>query len=207
MSPADRSLAAGTGSRSLASVYERRTGPRNAPSNLHRPRIALGPDAPRIKSAAVRDRLPAQSGQRAPLPAKDEDIASRPSRTCSLDRIAPDHLRTPHQHLSCKNRNASIRSCAASSPSHATSALSQAKQADRKSPPASTAVAARHPVGRQRSARHRGIPTTYAPSHTATVCPRRMPPREAPARCRGRVDRQTQHGALALNDICSGARP
>ena len=76
LSDADRSMAAATWRRTLASVYERRTGPRKlALESSVSPATRWDPMLPTIKPVALRDRFVRSSAQNAPLPSKNEDIA------------------------------------------------------------------------------------------------------------------------------------
>ncbi len=100
--PAERSQAAGNWQRSMAPLYERRTGPRKlaleadlAPATLWNPLL------PGLSAAPTVDRFVRTAGAVPPLPAQDEDIAFAPvallsrwieSRTLSSENLTRIYL-------------------------------------------------------------------------------------------------------------------
>jgi Asp-tRNA(Asn)/Glu-tRNA(Gln) amidotransferase A subunit family amidase len=76
MTDSEREMAARTWRRTLASVYERRSGPRQlALESTLAPATQWNPLPPGRKPAEPRDRFIASRGEPSPLPANDEDIA------------------------------------------------------------------------------------------------------------------------------------
>ena len=76
MSPAERGMAASSWRRSMASVYERRTGPRKlALESTVAPASRWDPVLPGQNAGPQRDRFVRSTPDPAPLPARDEDIA------------------------------------------------------------------------------------------------------------------------------------
>ena len=72
----ERAMAARTWRKTLASVYERRVGPRKlAPESNLAPATQWNPMLPSVKAAVERDRFVRSSAQSASLPTNDEDIA------------------------------------------------------------------------------------------------------------------------------------
>jgi len=79
MSDAEREMAAASWQRTLASVYERRTGPRKlALESTLAPATQWNPMLPGLKPAEQRDRFIRSKTETAPLPANDADIAFAP---------------------------------------------------------------------------------------------------------------------------------
>jgi Asp-tRNA(Asn)/Glu-tRNA(Gln) amidotransferase A subunit family amidase len=79
LSDTDRAMAAATWRRTLASVYERRTGPRKlALETTLSPATRWDPMLPVVKAVPSRDRFVRSSADATSLPAKDEDIAFAP---------------------------------------------------------------------------------------------------------------------------------
>jgi Asp-tRNA(Asn)/Glu-tRNA(Gln) amidotransferase A subunit family amidase len=79
MSDAEREMAAASWQRTLASVYERRTGPRKLSlESTLAPATQWNPMLPGLKPAEQRDRFIRSKGETAPLPANDADIAFAP---------------------------------------------------------------------------------------------------------------------------------
>jgi Asp-tRNA(Asn)/Glu-tRNA(Gln) amidotransferase A subunit family amidase len=79
LSPAARQTAAGSWRRTLASVYERRTGPRKfALDSKDSPATVWNPSLPGISTAPVRDRFVRTPATAIPLPADDAAIAFAP---------------------------------------------------------------------------------------------------------------------------------
>jgi len=79
LTEAERIMAAATWRRTLASLYERRTGPQKLPleSNLA-PATRWDPALPGVKVVAQQDRFVRSKADPGSLPAKDEDIAYAP---------------------------------------------------------------------------------------------------------------------------------
>jgi len=76
MTDAERAMAASTWRRTLASVYERRVGPRKLSlESTLAPATVWNPTLPGAKVPATQDRFVRSSGDGSSLPAKDEDIA------------------------------------------------------------------------------------------------------------------------------------
>ena len=78
MSEGDRALAAASWRQNLASLYERRTGPRKVPMDgTLAPASRWKPVSPELK-AAQQDRFIRSNDDAGPLPSKDDDIAFAP---------------------------------------------------------------------------------------------------------------------------------
>ena len=76
MTDSERAMAAGTWRRTLASVYERRSGPRKlALESTFAPATQWNPMLPGVKTVVQQDRFVRSRADAAPLPSKDEDIA------------------------------------------------------------------------------------------------------------------------------------
>ena len=76
MTDSERAMAAGTWRRTLASVYERRSGPRKlALESTFAPATRWNPMLPGVKTVVQQDRFVRSRADAAPLPSKDEDIA------------------------------------------------------------------------------------------------------------------------------------
>ena len=208
MSEGDRALAAASWRQNLASLYERRTGPRKVPMDgTLAPASRWKPVSPELK-AAQQDRFIRSNDDAGPLPSKDDDIAFAPLTRLSrwieqrklnserLTRIYLDRLQRFDPKLRCVitlTRDL---------------AFAQAKRAD-----------AEINAGKYRGALHgipwgakdlldtEGIPTTYGaepyrdrvPSKDAVVV-RRL--QEAGAVLVAKLSL----GALALNDIWFGGQ-
>ncbi|MCU1236288.1 MAG: Amidase [Candidatus Solibacter sp.] len=79
LSPAEREMAAGNWRRSLAPVYERRTGPRKfAPPANVAPATRWDPVLPGMQAGAARDRFVRSAGAATALPGNDAEIAFAP---------------------------------------------------------------------------------------------------------------------------------
>jgi Asp-tRNA(Asn)/Glu-tRNA(Gln) amidotransferase A subunit family amidase len=79
MSPADRTVAAGSWRNTMASVYERRAGPRKVTLEATiAPATRWDPVLPGLKVGPERDRFIRTKGELPPLPANDEDLAFAP---------------------------------------------------------------------------------------------------------------------------------
>ena len=209
MTDSERAMAASTWRRTLASVYERRTGPRKLrlESNLA-PATRWDPMLPGLKTATRADRFVRSNADAASLPAKDEDIAFAPvtqlsrwieSRKISSERLTRIYLER------LERFNPKLR-CAITITREL--ALQQARQAD-----------AEIAQGKYRGPLHgipwggkdlldtAGIPTTYGaepyrnriPSEDAAVVKRLH---DAGAVLVAKLSL----GALALNDIWFGGQ-
>src|SRR5437879_1236943 len=205
----ERAMAAATWRRTLASVYERRTGPRKLPleSNLA-PATRWDPALPSVNIVVQHNRFVRSKSDPGSLPAKDEDIAfgalARPSRWIETRQITSERL--TRIYLDRLERfNPKLR-CAITITREL--ALKQAKQADQE-------IA----DGKYRGPLHgipwggkdlldtAGIPTTYGaepyrnriPSEDATVVKRLH---DAGAVLIAKLSL----GALALNDIWFGGQ-
>ena len=76
MTESERAMAAGTWQRTLASVYERRSGPRKlALEPTLAPATQWNPMLPAVKTVVQQDRFVRGKTNTAPVPSKDEDIA------------------------------------------------------------------------------------------------------------------------------------
>src|SRR5689334_13560799 len=79
MTPADREMAAGSWRRTLASLYERRTGPKKfALDATMAPATQWNPLLPNLKMGPDRDRFVRSKADPGPLPLNDADIAFAP---------------------------------------------------------------------------------------------------------------------------------
>ena len=209
LTDAERTMAATTWRRTLASVYERRTGPRKLPleSNLA-PATRWDPALPKVNIVVQQNRFVRSKADPGSLPAKDEDIAYAPltklSHWIETRQIYSERL--THIYLDRLERfNPKLR-CAISITREL--ALKQARQADQE-------IA----QGKYRGPLHgipwggkdlldtAGIPTTYGaepyrnriPSEDATVVKR--------LHNSGAVlIAKLSLGALALNDIWFGGQ-
>ena len=209
LTDSERAMAASSWRRTLASVYERRTGPRKLAleSNVA-PATVWNPLLPGIHAATQQDRFLRSKHDAGKSPAKDEDIAYAPVTT--LSRWIETHQLTSERltriYLDRLERfNPQLR-CAITIPRDL--ALEKAKQADEE-------IA----QGRYRGPLHgipfgvkdlldtAGIPTTYGaepyrnrvPSEDATVVKRLQ---DAGAVLVAKLSL----GALALNDIWFGGQ-
>jgi Asp-tRNA(Asn)/Glu-tRNA(Gln) amidotransferase A subunit family amidase len=207
MTPRDLAQAAGNWQQSLASVYERRTGPRK----LHieetiAPATVWNPTLPGTSSGPAQDRFSAGGGSVPTLPAADEDIAFAPVSSLSAwikaRQITSERL--TNIYLARLERfDPQLRCVITLTREHA---LTQARAADKE-------IAA----GRYRGPLHgipwgakdlldtAGIPTTYG----AEPYRKRVPSKDATVTARlneaGAVlVAKLSLGALALNDIWFG---
>ena len=131
MNQAERTMAANSWARTMAPLYERRTGPRQvALEATLAPASRWDPILPGVKAGAERDRFVRSQGEPGPLPAKDEDIAFSPvtqssrwieARKLSSERLTKIYL----QRL--KRFNPELRCAITLTPELA---LKQARQAD-----------------------------------------------------------------------------
>ena len=93
LSDPERAMAAATWRKTLASVYERRTGPRKlALEATLAPATRWDPMLPGVKPVASRDRFVRSAAAATSLPAKDEDIAFAP--VTQLSRWIENHQLT-----------------------------------------------------------------------------------------------------------------
>ena len=97
MRPEDREMAAGAWSRSLAPLFERRTGPRRVPlGDEVAPAMVWTPSSIDQRGAPVRDRFVRSAASTAPLPSNDHDIAHAPvsqlSRWIERKQLTSDRL-------------------------------------------------------------------------------------------------------------------
>ena len=209
LTDSERAMAASTWRRTLASVYERRTGPRKLPleSNLA-PATRWDPALPGLKAVEHPDRFVRSKSDPGSLPAKDEDIAYAPvtklSRWIETRQITSERLTRIYLER-LERFNPKLR-CAITITHEL--ALTQAKQADQE-------IA----QGKYRGPLHgipwggkdlldtAGIPTTYG----AEPYRNRIPSEDAAVVKRlhdaGAVlIVKLSLGALALNDIWFGGQ-
>ena len=97
LNEAERALAASTWQRTLASVYERRVGPRKLPlESSVAPATVWNPALSGLKSEIQRDRFVRSKIADAPVPTKDEDIAfatvARLSRWIESKKLSSERL-------------------------------------------------------------------------------------------------------------------
>jgi Asp-tRNA(Asn)/Glu-tRNA(Gln) amidotransferase A subunit family amidase len=131
LTDSERAMAAATWRKTLAGVYERRTGPRKlALEATLAPATKWDPMIPGVKAIAARDRFVRSSAAAASLPAKDEDIAFAPVTRLSrwIEKRQLSSERLTRIYLDRLERfNPQLR-CAITIPRE--HALRQAKQAD-----------------------------------------------------------------------------
>jgi len=209
LSAADRAVAAASWRRTLASVYERRTGPRKVSIEASiAPATRWDPVLPGMKAGPERDRFIRTKSGPAPLPASDQDLAFAPvhqlSRWIEARKLTSERL--TNIYLECLQRSDSKLRCVITLTRDL--ALAQAKQADQE-------IAA----GKYRGPLHgipwggkdlldtAGIPTTYG----AEPFRSRVPAQDAAVVKRlhdaGAVlVAKLSLGALALNDIWFGGQ-
>ena len=209
MTDSERAMAAGTWQRTLASVYERRSGPRKlALQPTLAPATQWNPMLPGVKMMVQQDRFARSKTDAASLPAKDEDIAF--ATVTSLSRWIEKRQLTSERltkiYLERLDRfNPQLRCAITITRDHA---LQQARQAD-----------AEIAQGKYRGALHgipfgvkdlldtAGIPTTYG----AEPYRNRVPAEDSVVVKRlyaaGAVlVAKLSLGALALNDIWFGGQ-
>ncbi len=209
MTPAERVVAADSWRKTMAALYERRTGPRKLPlPTTIAPATRWDPILPGQKSGPERDRFVRSSTDPGPLPARDEDIAfatvTQLSRWIETRKLASERL--TNIYLKRLQQFDPKVHCVITLTSEL--ALKQAKQADEE-------IAA----GKYRGPLHgipwggkdlldtAGIPTTYGaepfrnrvPTQDAVVVKRLH---EAGAVLVAKLSL----GALALNDIWFGGQ-
>jgi len=209
MSPADRETAAGNWRRSMAALYERRTGPRKFfPPASVAPATQWNPMLPGLPSGPARDRFVRTPDASRPLPASDQEIAFAPlsqlARWIETRKLTSERL--THIYLDRLQQFDPKLRCVITLTRDL--ALMQAQQADRE-------IAA----GRYRGPLHgipwgakdlldtAGIPTTYGaepyrdrvPSQDAAVVERLH-------KAGAVLVAKLSLGALALNDIWFGGQ-
>jgi Asp-tRNA(Asn)/Glu-tRNA(Gln) amidotransferase A subunit family amidase len=209
LTDAERAMAAATWRRTLASVYERRTGPRKLrlESNLA-PATRWDPALPGVKMAAQENRFVRSKANPGSLPPKDEDIAYAPltklSRWIETRQITSERLTKIYLDR-LERFNPKLR-CAITITREL--ALKQTKQADREiSGGKYRGPLHGIPWGGKDLLDTAGIPTTYGaepyrnriPSEDAVVVKRL---RDAGAVLIAKLSL----GALALNDIWFGGQ-
>ncbi len=209
LSPADRETAAGNWRKSMAPLYERRTGPRKySPPPSVAPAARWDPLLPGQQGGPAHDRFVRTAAAAEPLPASDEDIAFAPvwrlSRWIETRKLTSERL--THIYLERLQRfNPKLR-CVITLTSDL--ALKQAQQTDRE-------IAAGHyrgplhgiPWGGKDLLDTAGIATTYGaepyrnrvPAEDAAVV-RRL--HDAGAVLLAKLSL----GALALNDVWFGGQ-
>jgi Asp-tRNA(Asn)/Glu-tRNA(Gln) amidotransferase A subunit family amidase len=209
MTESERSEAAGSWRRTLASVYERRVGPRKlALEDGLAPATTWNPVIPGVKVEVLTDKFVRSTGDNAPLPASDADLAFAPVTQLSrwieerqltserLTRIYLDRLEKFNPQLRCAITITREL------------ALQQAKQADGE-------IAA----GRYRGPLHgipwgakdlldtAGIPTTYGAEPYRDRIPKENAEVVNRLHAAGAVlIAKLSLGALALNDIWFGGQ-
>ncbi len=97
LTPSEREMAAGSWRRTMASLYERRTGPRKlALETTLAPASRWNPVLPGIKSGPERDQFVRSNADRGPLPANDKEIAfasvTELSRWIEQRKLSSDRL-------------------------------------------------------------------------------------------------------------------
>jgi Asp-tRNA(Asn)/Glu-tRNA(Gln) amidotransferase A subunit family amidase len=209
LSPSERETAAGNWRKSMAPVYERRTGPRKfAPPSSVAPATRWDPKLPGLPAGPDRDRFIRSASAPVQLPAKDDDIAfaplSRLSRWIESRQLTSERL--THLYLDRIDRFDPKLRCVITLTRDL--ALSHAQQADRE-------IAAGHyrgplhgiPWGGKDLLDTAGIRTTYG----AEPYRNRVPTQDAVVVQRlhdaGAVlIAKLSLGALALNDIWFGGQ-
>ena len=205
----ERTMAAQTWRRTMASLYERRTGPRKlALEDALAPASVWNPAIPGVKAAQVSDRFVRSAGDPGPLPARDEDIAYASvvqlSRWIELRKLTSERLTNIYL-ARLEKFNPTLRRAITITRELA---VKQAKQADAE-------IATGHyrgplhgiPWGGKDLLDTAGIPTTYG----AEPFRNRIPTKDAVV-----VERlhaagavlvaKLSLGALALNDIWFGGQ-
>jgi hypothetical protein len=209
LTDSERTMAAASWRRTLAALYERRTGPRKLPLEATlAPASQWKPVLPGMRLIATENKFVRSSGPMPPMLSKDEDLAFAPvthlSRWIETKQLTSQRL--THIYLDRLQRfNPQLR-CAITIPSDL--ALQQAKQADEE-------ISRGHyrgalhgiPWGAKDLLDTAGIPTTYGaepyrdrvPSDDAVVVKRLH---EAGAVLVAKLSM----GALALNDVWFGGQ-
>src|SRR5215472_15448581 len=209
LTDSERAMAASSWQKTLASVYERRTGPRRlALENTVAPAARWNPMLPGIKSTAQQDRFIRSQTVSAALPKNDEDIAFAPvtqlSRWIESKQLSSERLTNIYLER-LERFNPKLR-CAITITRDL--ALKQAKQAD-------TEIA----QGKYRGPLHgipwggkdlldtAGIPTTYGAEPYRNRIPKDDAAVVTKLHAAGAVlIAKLSLGALALNDIWFGGQ-
>ena len=209
LTDSERAMAASSWQKTLASVYERRTGPRRlALENTVAPATRWNPMLPGIKSTAQPDRFIRSQAASAALPKNDEDIAFAPvtqlSRWIESKQLSSERLTNIYLER-LERFNPKLR-CAITITRDL--ALKQAKQAD-------TEIA----QGKYRGPLHgipwggkdlldtAGIPTTYGAEPYRNRIPKDDAAVVTKLHAAGAVlIAKLSLGALALNDIWFGGQ-
>ena len=209
LSDAERAVAAASWRRTLAAVYERRTGPRKVPLEATLPPATRwNPMLPGVKAGGQRDQFVRSKSDAAPLPAKDQDIAFAPvtqlSRWMEKREISSERLTRIYLER-LERFNPTLRCAITITREHA---LRQAKQADEEIGKGKYRGALHGiPFGVKDLLDTANIPTTYGaepfrdrvPSEDSAVVKRLY---EAGAVLVAKLSL----GALALNDIWFGGQ-
>jgi Asp-tRNA(Asn)/Glu-tRNA(Gln) amidotransferase A subunit family amidase len=209
LSDAERAVAAASWRRTLAAVYERRTGPRKvALEATLPPATRWNPMLPGVKAGGQRDQFVRSKSDSTPLPAKDQDIAFAPvtqlSRWMEKREISSERLTRIYLER-LERFNPTLRCAITITREHA---LRQAKQADEEISKAKYRGALHGiPFGVKDLLDTANIPTTYGaepfrdrvPSEDSAVVKRLY---EAGAVLVAKLSL----GALALNDIWFGGQ-
>ena len=205
----ERAMAAASWRRTLASLYERRTGPRKlALESTIAPATQWNPLLPNLHAAAQQDRFVRSKSDAAPLPNKDEDIAYAPvtklSRWIESRQLTSEHLTKIYLDR-LERFNPQLRCVITITREFATK---QAKQADQEIAQGKCRGPLHGiPFGVKDLLDTAGIPTTYGaepyrnrvPADDSVVVKRLY---EAGAVLVAKLSL----GALALNDIWSGGQ-
>jgi len=209
LAPAERTMAADTWRTTMASLYERRTGPRKVPLDATiAPASRWNPLLPGLKAVPNGDRFNRSAADPGPLPEKDEDIAFAPvtqlSRWVEQKKLTSERLTRIYLDR-LDHFNPQLRCCITITREFA---LAQAKKADQE-------IASGEyrgplhgiPFGVKDLLDTAGIPTTYG----AEPFRNRIPKEDAVVVHRlhqaGAVlVAKLSLGALALNDIWFGGQ-
>ncbi len=209
LSDAERAVAAASWRRTLAAVYERRTGPRKvALEATLPPATRWNPMLPGVKAGGQRDQFVRSKSDSTPLPAKDQDIAFAPvtqlSRWMEKREISSERLTRIYLER-LERFNPTLRCAITITREHA---LRQAKQVDEEISKGKYRGALHGiPFGVKDLLDTANIPTTYGaepfrdrvPSEDSAVVKRLY---EAGAVLVAKLSL----GALALNDIWFGGQ-
>ena len=200
MTPAERQQAADSWRQSLAPYLERRTGPRkvaiaatDAPATLWNPMLpghGAGAVARSVRPVEGRRRAAAVIGRRDRLRAGDA--------TVEMDRVAAAHVRAAYEYLSQSHRAAGSEDPIghhADQGSRARAREGGRRRDRRRQIPRS---AARHPVRRERSARHEG--------HSDDLRRRAVPQPRALGGLRGRAQAERRRRGAGGQALARRAR-